>query len=144
MGTLFPMFLKLEGRHCLVVGAGNIAESKIASLLEAGAEVVVVAPQGTEQVQVWERQGRLVWHRRTFQELDLEGCFLVVGATSSVQVNDVVYRQAKARDVICNVVDDPPRCDFYYPAVVRRGPLQIAISTSGFSPALAQRLRREL
>src|SRR5437588_4090838 len=144
MGTLFPMFLNLEGRSCLVVGAGTIAESKIGGLLEATADVTVVAPRATEQVQSWARQARIVWEQRIFEESDLESCFLVVSATNDVGVNDAVYRQAKALGVICNVVDDPPRCDFYYPAVVRRGPLQIAISTSGYSPALAQRLRREL
>ena len=144
MGTLFPMFLKLDGRPCLVVGAGTIAESKIDGLLEAAADVTVVAPQATEQVRSWARQGRIVWEQRMFQETDLDGSFLVVSATNDVRVNDAVYRRAQALGVICNVVDDPPRCDFYYPAVVRRGPLQIAISTSGYSPALAQRLRREL
>lgn len=107
MGTLFPMFLKLEGRPCLVVGAGSIAESKIGGLLEANADVTVVAPQAKEQVRSWARQGRIVWEQRILQEADLEGFFLVVSATSDVRVNDAVYRKAKALGVICNVVDDP-------------------------------------
>lgn len=142
--ALFPLFVKLEGRRCVVVGAGALGESKIASLLDANADVAVVAPRATEQVELWARQTRIHWKQRSFQESDLENCFLVVSATNNVGVDDAVYRHAKARGVICNVVDDPPRCDFYYPAVVRRGPLQIAVSTSGCSPALAQRLRREL
>jgi precorrin-2 dehydrogenase / sirohydrochlorin ferrochelatase len=144
MSALFPIFLKLRGRPCLVVGAGTIAEPKITSLLEADAAVKVVAPEATEQVKSWVRESRIQWEQRPFRASDIEGCFLVVSATNSVQVNETVYREAEARGVLCNAVDDPDRCDFYYPAVVRRGPLQIAISTAGFSPALAQRLRREL
>ncbi|MGI8958214.1 MAG: precorrin-2 dehydrogenase/sirohydrochlorin ferrochelatase family protein [Bryobacteraceae bacterium] len=136
--------MKLHGRRCLVVGAGTVAEPKIASLLEADATVKVVAPQATEQVRSLAHQARIQWEQRSFQRSDIEDCFLVVSATNSVQVNETVYREAEARGVICNAVDDPDRCDFYYPAVVRRGPLQIAVSTAGYSPALAQRLRREL
>ncbi len=144
MNELFPMFIKLLGRRCLVVGGGTLAEPKVASLLNADATVTVVAPKATEQVQSWAREARIQWEQRSFQDSDLDGCFLVIGATGDVQVNDAVHRQAQTRGVICNVVDDPARCDFYYPAVVRRGPLQIAISTAGRSPALAQRLRQEL
>jgi precorrin-2 dehydrogenase / sirohydrochlorin ferrochelatase len=144
MGHLFPMFLKLEGRQCLVVGAGTVAEPKITSLLEAAAHVQVVAPQATEQVRTLASEARIWWDQRYFQESDLDGCFLVVSASNDAAVNETVYRQAAARGVLCNAVDDPARCDFYYPAVVRRGPLQIAISTAGDSPALAQRLRRDL
>src|SRR5690349_9213644 len=96
MGTLFPMFLKLEGRPCLVVGAGSIGESKIGGLLEAGADVTVVAPRATEQVRSWARQERIIWEQRIFQASDLESCFLVVSATNDVGVNDAVYRQAEA------------------------------------------------
>ena len=141
--SLFPVFLKLEGRSCLVVGAGKIGESKIRSLLIAGAKVRVVAPQATPAVVAWERAGVLAWHAGEFESADLDSTFLVVAATSSIEVNDAVYREARRREILCNVVDDPDRCDFYYPAVVRRGDLQIAISTAGKSPALAQRLRRE-
>lgn len=141
--SLFPMFLKLDGRSCLVVGAGKIGESKIRSLLVARAQVRVIAPWATPAVAAWARAGVLVWDAREFDLNDLDLTFLVVAATSSAQVNDFVYREAARRRILCNVVDDPERCDFYYPAVVRRGPLQIAISTEGNSPALAQRLRRE-
>lgn len=144
MSALFPMFMKLGGRRCLVVGAGSVAEPKISSLLEADALVKVVAPQATERVRSLARESRIEWEQREFRESDIEDCFLVVSATNSVQVNTAVYREAEARGVLCNAVDDPERCDFFYPAVVRRGPLQIAISTAGYSPALAQRLRREL
>ena len=137
------MFLKLEGRECLVVGAGKIGESKIRSLLVAHANMRVVAPTATAAVAAWARAGVIAWEAREFRATDLDAVFLVVAATSSVEVNDAVFHEAQRRHVLCNVVDDPERCDFYYPAVVRRGALQVAISTEGRSPALAQRLRRE-
>jgi precorrin-2 dehydrogenase/sirohydrochlorin ferrochelatase len=142
--NLFPMFLKLAGRRCLVVGGGAIGEGKIAGLLEAGAEPTVVATEVTEKVQEWAFASKITWLSRKFSPADLDGVFLVVAATSRVEVNELVFREAAQRGVLCNVVDDPERCDFYYPAVLRRGRLQIAISTSGSSPALAQRLRHEL
>ncbi len=142
--SLFPMFLKLEGRSCLVVGAGKIGEGKIRSLLIARAKVRVVAPWATPAVAGWARAGVVTWEPREFNPEDLQTTFLVIAATSSVDVNDAVYRVATTRQILCNVVDDPERCDFYYPAVVRRGALQVAISTEGKSPALAQRLRREV
>ena len=141
---LFPMFLKLAGQPCLVVGAGAIAESKIASLLEAEAQLTVVAPEATAQVRLWASSNRLEWHARVFEEEDLHGMLLVVAATSSTEVHERIFDQAKRHRVFCNIADVPSLCDFYYPAVVERGALQIAISTSGQSPALAQRLRKEL
>lgn len=142
--NLFPVFLKLEGRPCLVVGGGKVCEGKIGGLIEAGARVQVVAPQATEAVERWAQEGKLRWYARPFESGDLNDTFLVVVATASRQLNDQVFREARQRGILCNVVDDPPRCDFYYPSVVRRGDLQIAISTAGNSPFLAQRLRREL
>jgi precorrin-2 dehydrogenase / sirohydrochlorin ferrochelatase len=142
--SLFPMFLKLEGRHCLVIGAGNIAESKIESLLVTEARIQVVAPQVNDRVADWARQKLISLNQREFQPSDLEGMFIAIAATSSRDLNERIFREAQHRKVLCNVVDDPEHCHFYYPAVVRRGDLQIAISTAGRSPALAQRLRREL
>ena len=142
--NLFPMFLKLAGRRCLVVGGGAIGEGKIAGLLDAGAELTVVAPEVTETVKEWASAAQITWIARTFLPVDLEGASLVVAATSRADVNDSVFRDARQRGILCNVVDDPERCDFYYPAVLRRGRLQIAISTEGASPALAQRLRQEM
>jgi precorrin-2 dehydrogenase / sirohydrochlorin ferrochelatase len=142
--TLFPMFLKLSARPCLVVGAGAIAESKIASLLGAGGRVRVVAPEATPRVRSWAQSNTIEWRQRPFQPRDLEGIFLVVAATSSTELHEQIFRLATQRGVLCNVVDVPPLCDFYYPSVVQRGALQIAISTAGQSPALAQRLRKQL
>jgi precorrin-2 dehydrogenase/sirohydrochlorin ferrochelatase len=144
MERLFPLFLKLKGRKCLVVGAGTIGQSKIASLLDAGAGVQVVAPSATAKIQGWARKGQIRWRKREFHDADLANCFLVVAATSSSKLHKKIFRLAKRRGVLCNVVDVPKLCDFYYPAVVRRGSLQVAVSTGGESPALAQRLRKEL
>src|SRR5712692_11333683 len=142
--SLFPMFLKLDGRRCLVVGAGTVAEAKVESLLAAAASVRVVAPKVTPKVREWAREGRIEWQAREYVPADLAGVFLVIAATSSRALHDEIYAEAKSRGVLCNTVDEPERCDFYFPAVVRRGELQIAISTGGLSPALAQRLRKEL
>jgi len=144
MTSLFPMFVKLPGRRCLVVGGGKVAEGKAESLLTSGAAVVVVAPEVTDKIATWNREQRLIWHARQFQPSDLDGSFLVIAATGAGAVNESVYREAEARGILCNTVDEPERCHFYYPAVVRRGRLQIAISTGGLSPALASRLRQEL
>ncbi len=138
------MFLKLSARPCLVVGAGAIAESKIASLVEAGGRVRVVAPEATPQVRSWAQSKGIEWHQRPFQPDDLEGMFLVVAATSSTELHERIFEEATRRGVLCNIVDVPALCDFYYPSVVQRGALQIAISTAGESPALAQRLRKQL
>ncbi len=142
--VLFPLFLKLAGRRCLVVGAGSVAESKIAGLLASGARVRVVAPRATPRVERWARAKRIVWRRGSYREGDLRGAFLAIAATSSPKLHALIFRQARRRGILCNVVDDPPHCDFYYPAVVRRGAFQIAISTGGLSPALAQQLRKRL
>src|SRR5215472_11069265 len=138
------MFLKLEGQRCLVVGAGDVAESKIAGLLEAAANVRVVAPEATSRVQSWAAAGQIEWLARRCDPSDLDGMFLVVAATFSPELHEQIHAEAQRRGVLCNVVDVPELCDFYYPAVARRGALQIAVSTSGQSPALAQRLRKEL
>ena len=142
--TLFPMFMKLEGRSCLVVGAGAVGEPKISSLITAGASVRVVALQATAAVAEWAQCGAITWEARAFNSSDLDSIFLVIAATNSSDMNAAIFHQARQRNILCNVVDDPEHCDFYYPAVVRRGDLQLAISTNGQSPALAQRIRREL
>jgi len=141
---LFPAFLKLARRRCLVVGAGRVAEEKIAGLLRAEAAVSVVAPSATRRIRTWARAGEILWKARAFRSSDLAGLFLIVVATSSLQLHREIYKQAKRRGILCNVVDDPEHCDFYYGATVRRGSLQIAISTGGLSPALAQRIRKQL
>lgn len=142
--NLFPIFLKLRGRRCLVVGAGKIAEEKIEGLLQTGAEIHVVAPAATPRVRELARQKRITLHDRRFDAADLRNAFLVVAATSSTALHKKIYREAQRRRIFCNAVDDPPNCDFYYGSIVRRGAFQIAISTAGKSPALAQRIRKIL
>jgi len=142
--TLFPMFVKLRGRKCVVVGAGRIAASKASGLLRRGAQVTVVAPRAGAWVRARQRAGKIVWRKREFRSGDVRGALLAVAATDSAAVNAAVFRACAQGAVLCNVVDDPEHCDFFYPAVVERGALQIAVSTGGRSPALARRLRREL
>lgn len=144
MTNLFPMFLKLEGRQCLVVGAGKVGEPKIGGLLETGARIRVVALQASAAVREWARAGRIELELRAFSAEDLDGAFLAVVATNSRSLNERVYGEAQRRGVLCNVVDVPDLCDFFYSAVVRRGDLQIAVSTAGQSPSLAQRIRQQL
>src|SRR5271155_4318900 len=144
MSGLFPMFMKLAGRRCLVVGAGKIGEPKISSLLDTGAAVHVVALAASEAVHEWAKAGKISLELRAFSAEDLHETFLAIVATSSRSLNGSIYREAQRRGVLCNVVDDPEYCDFYYPAVVRRGDLQIAISTNGQSPSLSQKLRQQL
>jgi precorrin-2 dehydrogenase/sirohydrochlorin ferrochelatase len=142
--SLFPIFLKLTGRPCTVIGAGRLAESKIESLLAAAARLTVIAPQATPRIADLAASGELTLHLRDYLPGDLVNQFLVVAATNDPAVNRSVFAEAKVGGILINAVDDPPFCDFYFPSVVRRGDLQIAISTGGESPALAQRLRQEI
>ena len=142
--SLFPIFLKLTGRPCIVIGAGNLAESKIASLQAAEARITVIAPVASARIAELAEAGEVTLHQREYATGDLAGHFLAVAATSNPAVNRAVFAEAEAAGILINAVDDPPFCDFYFPSVVRRGDLQIAISTAGASPALAQRLRKEI
>ena len=142
---LFPIFLKLTARPCIVIGAGNLAESKIESIRAAEAAVTVIAPEASLAIQQLAASGEITWHQRPYAPGDiLPNTFLVVTATDVPEVNRAVYLEATSKSILCNAVDDPPYCDFYFPSIVRRGDLQIAISTAGDSPALAQRLRKEI
>ena len=138
------MFVKLSGRLVVVVGGGSIAEGKIRSLLEAEARVRLIAPAITPGIAAWVRQRKVDWLPREFEASDLEGAFLVIAGTSAAGVNEAVFQEAESRGILCNAVDDVANCHFYYGAVVQRGDLQIAVSTNGKSPALAQRIRKEL
>jgi precorrin-2 dehydrogenase/sirohydrochlorin ferrochelatase len=138
------MFVKLEGRHVLVVGAGRVGEPKIRGLLATGAQIRVVAREASEAVRQWAIDSHIALEERGFILSDLDDVFLVVVATSSREVNELIFLEAQSRRILCNVVDVPEQCDFYYPAVVQRGDLQIAISTSGQSPSLAQKIRQQL
>ena len=142
--TLLPIFLNLDGRPALLVGAGTVALEKIGSLLKTGVKLRVVAPQARPEIRQLAAEGKLEWIEREFQPADLDGNFIVVAATDVPEVNAAVYREAVARGIPANSVDDIPNCDFFFGSVVSRGELQIAISTAGLSPSLAQRLRREI
>ena len=156
--SMLPIFLKLDGRRCLLVGAGNVALDKVNSLLKTGApgdrpsspgwktglQLRVVAPSARREIQQLAREGKLEWLQRAFEPSDLDGNTLVIAATDVPEVNATVYRESVRRGILANSVDDIPNCDFFFGSVVSRGNLQIAISTAGESPAVAQRLRREI
>src|SRR5258705_2206977 len=129
--SLFPMFLKLEDRECLVVGAGAIGEPKIRSLLVAGAKVRVVALEARPAVAEWARLGVITWDARSFEPKDVEGAVLVVAATSLREGNEAGFQAARRRGDLFQAVDDPDRCGFYYGSLVPPGGLQIACSTPG-------------
>ncbi|MGD0628484.1 MAG: siroheme synthase CysG [Terracidiphilus sp.] len=142
--SLLPIFLKLANRNCLLVGAGNVALDKIGSLLSTGLNLRVVAPNARPEIQQLAKDRKLEWINRRFEPADLDNNFLVIAATDAPEVNALVYQGCVERNILCNSVDDIPNCDFFFGSVVSRGNLQIAISTTGESPAVAQRLRREI
>jgi uroporphyrin-III C-methyltransferase len=142
--SLLPIFLKLDGRRGLLVGAGSVALDKIGSLLKTGLRLRVVAPEARSEVRQLAAEGKLEWVERRFEPSDLDGNVLVIAATNAPEVNAAVYRGAVERGILCNSVDDIPHCDFFFGSVVSRGSLQVAISTGGESPSVAQRLRREI
>jgi precorrin-2 dehydrogenase/sirohydrochlorin ferrochelatase len=135
----------LEDRRCIVVGGGEVAQRKVESLLEAGAErVVVISPGLTQKLRALLQAKRIEHCPRGYQAGDLEGAFVVIAATDDPTVNRDVWQEAQDRRLLINVVDDPARCNFFVPSVVRRGDLTISICTGGQDPALSARLRQEL
>jgi precorrin-2 dehydrogenase / sirohydrochlorin ferrochelatase len=142
--TFYLAAINLKGRRCLVVGAGQVGLEKIEGLLVCDARVVVVAPEAVPEVDELARTGSIEWHRRAYRDEDLDGCFLVIAATANTDLNTGVYRAAERRAMMVNVVDVPSLCNFILPAIVRIGPIAIAISTAGASPALAKRMKREI
>jgi precorrin-2 dehydrogenase / sirohydrochlorin ferrochelatase len=145
LGTpLYIACLRLSGRPCLVVGGGAVALEKVEGLLLCDGEVTVVAPEAVPALEEHALEGSIRWERREFADRDLDGRFLAIAATSVTEVNIAVYEGAERRAMLCNVVDVPPLCNFILPAIVRSGPLAIAISTAGASPALAKRMKREI
>ena len=144
MPDYFPAFLDLRGRRCLVVGGGPIGERKARALLECGARVVVVSPGLTPGLAALARGGRLEHRARAFRGIDVRGCTLVIAATGRATVDRAVAATARAHGALVNVVDRPAHCDLIMPSVLRRGELQIAVSTGGRSPALAREIRRSL
>jgi precorrin-2 dehydrogenase / sirohydrochlorin ferrochelatase len=136
--------LKLAGRRCLVVGGGEIGLEKVEGLLACDATVRVVSPDAVAPLRALADEGSIEWERRDYEPADLEGSFMVIACTDNTEINIRVYEDAERRAMLVNIVDVPPLCNFILPAIVRTGPLAIAISTAGASPALAKRMKREI
>jgi precorrin-2 dehydrogenase len=142
---LYVACLKLKGQRCLVIGGGDIGLEKVEGLLACDAEVTLIAPEAHPALAEHAADGSIGWERREYGgQADLEGALLAIAATDRSEVNIRVYEDAEARSMLVNVVDVPPLCNFILPAIVRSGPLAIAISTAGASPALAKRMKREI
>ncbi len=137
--------LKLKGRRCVVIGGGEIGLEKVEGLLACEGEVTLIAPRAIDVLREHAREGAIRWEQRDYAgPADLEGAFMAIAATDDTDVNIAVYEDAERRAMLVNVVDVPPLCNFILPAIVRTGPLAIAISTAGASPALAKRMKREI
>jgi precorrin-2 dehydrogenase / sirohydrochlorin ferrochelatase len=136
--------LRLDGRRCLVVGGGEVGLEKVEGLLACRASVTLVAPNAEPALVDLALEGSITWERREFEDADLDGCLIAIAATDDTDVNISVFEGAERRAMLVNVVDVPPLCNFILPAIVRTGPLAVAISTAGASPALAKRMKREI
>ncbi|MAG13347.1 MAG: siroheme synthase [Spirochaetales bacterium] len=142
--AMYPVFLKLKDKECLVVGGGKVALRKVHGLLAAGARVTVIAPRLETALRDMTGTGKIASNERPYRSEDLTSCAVVIAATDSAQVNHRIFRDAQNARILANVVDDPEHCDFYVPSIVKRGDLQVAISTSGKAPLFAKRLRKFL
>ena len=136
--------LRLSGRKCLVVGGGDIGLEKVEGLLACDGQVTLVAPEAVPALEELAEEGSIRWERRDYDPSDLEGTFIAIAATDHTDTNIRIYEDAERRAMLVNIVDVPPLCNFILPAIVRTGPLAIAISTAGASPALAKRIKREI
>jgi len=144
MGHLYPIFLNLADKKCLVIGGGKVAQRKIETLLEYKAQVMVVSPSATDSINDWAERKLITWEARLFEPSDLDHVFMVFIATGDSRTNKEIAALCRDRDIMVNAVDDPENCDFYVPAILRRESLCIAVSTEGKSPLLAAKLRNEL
>ncbi len=140
----YPVNLNIYNQNCLVVGGGGVACRKVKTLIDCGAVVTVVSPEARESIESMAESGRITLIRREYRSGDLEGKFMVIGATSDMPLNRRISADAQKRNMLCNIADVPEACNFILPAVVRRGDLIIAVSTSGKSPAFAKKLRQDL
>ncbi|MDX6692126.1 MAG: precorrin-2 dehydrogenase [Solirubrobacteraceae bacterium] len=136
--------LKLSGRRCVVIGGGEIGLEKVEGLLACDADVTLVAPDAVGELRSLADEGSIAWEQREYEPADLEATFMAIAATNDTDVNIRVFDDAERRAMLVNIVDVPPLCNFILPAIVRTGPLAIAISTAGASPALAKRMKREV
>ncbi len=140
----YPINLNIKDKRCLIIGGGQVAERKVEKLLSAGAKVVVVSSRLTSKLGKLSRKGRIENITRNYRKGDLKGAVLAFGATNDPKVNRRILQEARKEGVLLNSVDDPKNCDFTVPSMVRRGDLLISISTGGKSPALSQKIRKEL
>src|SRR3954462_15930318 len=136
--------LRLTGRRCVVIGGGEVGLDKVEGLLACDGRVVLIAPEAVPELQELASEGSIEWVRREYKAADLEATFIAIAATNRTDVNIAVYEEAERRAMLVNVVDVPPLCNFILPAIVRTGPLAIAISTAGASPVLTKRIKREI
>ncbi|MCL6472784.1 MAG: bifunctional precorrin-2 dehydrogenase/sirohydrochlorin ferrochelatase [Firmicutes bacterium] len=142
--AFYPLYVDIEGKKCVVIGGGDVAERKVASLVECGADVEVVSPKFTPELERLAKEGRIKAKRRGYQPGDLAGATLAIVATNDGELNKLVHREASENNIPVNVVDTPELCSFIVPSTVRRGDLVISISTSGSCPALAKNIRKQL
>lgn len=144
MPDYYPTYLNLAGKKCVILGGGTVAQGKIAGFRDAGAVITIISPDATTGIKRAAQNGHVQWLEREYQTGDLEGAFIAVAATNVWHVNREIYDEAERLGVLLNVVDDPDLCTFIAPSVVKRGPVTLAISTGGASPALARKLRETL
>ncbi len=144
MNHLYPVFLLLSAKSCVVVGGGRIALQKTRSLVESEAKVTVISPEILHELEAMAAEKKIIIQQRGYESGDLAGVFLVIAATDNRELNARVRQEAKERNVLCNVVDDPEFCDFYVPSIHTTGDLKIAISSNAMSPAISKKLRKEM
>ncbi len=140
----YPVYLDINDRKCVVVGGGAVGARKVSTLLACGARVTVISPEATAELNGLAEQGRIALIRRPYQSSDLDGAFMVIGSTDDEAINHRIHADAEARNLLCNIADQPRVCNFILPSIIQRGDLVIAVSTSGRSPAFAKKLRKEL
>jgi precorrin-2 dehydrogenase / sirohydrochlorin ferrochelatase len=143
MKRYYPIMLDLHKKHVVVVGGGKVAERKIRGLLDSGAQITMISPEATEPLQELHEQKLITWRKKSFEPEDIKDAFIIVASTNQKEINAAVQQEADKKQLI-NLVDDPDRSNFHVPSVIRRGRLNIAVSTSGASPILAKKIGREI
>ena len=141
---LFPAFLNIQGKTCIIIGGGDVAGRKAESLMECGADTTVISPRVTPRLEAWVKKGQLTWRKKTFTPEDLDTAFAVFAATDSSDENKRIVDACRQKDILVNAADEPRLCDFFVPSVLRRKSLSIAVSTEGKSPLLAKNIREAL
>jgi precorrin-2 dehydrogenase / sirohydrochlorin ferrochelatase len=140
----YPIYIDIENRDVVIIGGGNVCARKAETMMKYGARVTVVAPEFTDEIEGWAREGRLTLKRKKYDASDLDGATIVIASTDDTSVNEQIAADCRARRIPVNVVDVTPLCEFIVPAIVESGSVQIAVSTGGKSPALARTLKEDL